>query len=151
MITQVDINCRNIIKNKPIFEHIIRDNDDLFNTSNNTDDDFKAFKQRLEYITQYGGISGAISSLCYYHQTTKFYDLWKQDIWDALYDNAEEYGMTTIEFINSLNGAKEVGTEYQFKNLLAFWFYECMTWELLNHLEDDEPFTDAVKDELLNG
>ena len=54
MITQVDINCRNIIKNKPIFEHIIRDNDDLFNTSNNTDDDFNQFKldQETEQLTQ---------------------------------------------------------------------------------------------------
>lgn len=151
MITEVNINSRNIIKNKPIFEHIIKDNDDLFNALNNTDDDFNQFVRRLKDITKYGGVSGSISSLTYYHQTTKFYDLWKQDIWDALYDNAEEYGLTTMEFINSLNGAKEIGTEYQLQNLLAWWFYEAMTWELLNHLDGDEPFTNAVKDELLNG
>jgi len=74
----------------------------------------------------YGGcVSGLIGSLVYYSDTNKFYDNFEDEIWNLVYDCMEEQGQENcLTFIASLNGAGNVGSMEQFKNLLAWFAFE---------------------------
>lgn len=73
-------------------------------------------------IMHYGGVSGAASRHIYYKDTCKWYERYKAEIWDLLWDCAEESGCENpCEFIATLGGVCDVGSSYQFENLLC-WF-----------------------------
>jgi len=84
-----------------------------------------------------GCVSGIIGALCYYSDTNKFHDDFESDIWDLLSENAEEQGMTIPEFIASLNGADNVGSIEQHKNLLAWFAFEETAFRLFDKDEED--------------
>lgn len=89
----------------------------------------------LEEIVKHGCVSGCASGMVYYFETEEFYNKFQDDIWDKLYDCANDQGITTMELIASFNGSKDVGSNHQFKNLLAWFAVEETARELLNDEE----------------
>ena len=81
-----------------------------------------------DYITdvlKHGCQSGVVSSLIYYNDTSDFYNKYSDDIYNLLYADMQDFGYQSIpEMIASLNGAKDVGSDEQYKNLLAWYGYE---------------------------
>ena len=99
-------------------------------------------KSTIEDVTRHGCSGGTISELIYYADTSAFYEKYKEEIWRRLSDMADDLGCDSIlHLIVTFNGAKEVGSHLQLKNLLAWWAAEevcrgiCMDWD------DDERAT----------
>ena len=99
-------------------------------------------KSTIEDVTRHGCSGGTIGELIYYADTSAFYEKYKEEIWRRLSDMADDLGCESIlHLIVTFNGAKEVGSHLQLKNLLAWWAAEevcrgiCMDWD------DDERAT----------
>lgn len=68
------------------------------------------------------GASSGFAGFCYYTETCKFFDTNEDEINDLLIDTAEQIGYNNIlQLLASFNGAKDVGSIDQLKNLCA-WF-----------------------------
>jgi hypothetical protein len=79
----------------------------------------------LEDVLQYGCQSGMVHKLIYYDDTCQFYNQFGEQIWELLTKQAEQLGhANAVEMIGTFNGAKDVYTNEQFKNLLAWFAYE---------------------------
>tara|TARA_R100000908_G_C3706431_1_gene114802 strand:+ start:274 stop:642 length:369 start_codon:yes stop_codon:yes gene_type:complete len=82
-------------------------------------------------VLEHGCVNGCVPQLIYYKDTCAFYDYYQNEIWDMLYDAANNYGSESIlHFIASLNGAKDVGSDDQLSNLLAWWAVEETCYQL---------------------
>lgn len=93
--------------------------------------DGQSVKGYIEDILKRGLSSGIVGSLIYYNDTVSWYDRFEDEIWDLLDEQYQEMGSKSIlEFIGSLNGAKDVGSNDQFKNLLAWYAFEETTRKL---------------------
>jgi hypothetical protein len=91
----------------------------------------------LNDVITHGCITGCVSSLIYYQDTTKFYETYNEEIWDLLAQISDELGHTTLlETIAYFHGAKDVSNDAQFKNLLSWFAYETVAQQLLNESED---------------
>ena len=93
-------------------------------------------KETIEDVVQHGCSGGTISELIYYADTSAFYEKYKEEIWRRLSDMADDMGEPSIlHLIVTFNGAKEVGSELQLHNLLAWWAVEdvcrgiCADWD----------------------
>ena len=93
-------------------------------------------KSTIKDVVQHGCAGGVISELIYYADTSAFYDKYKDEIWRRLGDMADDLGEDSILLlIATFNGAKDVGSPLQLKNLLAWWAAEevcrgiCMDWD----------------------
>ena len=80
--------------------------------------------------------SGIVSELIYYADTESFYKKYCEEIWDRLSNMADDMGEPSIlHLIVTFNGSKEVGSDLQLRNLLAWWGAEevcrgiCMDWD----------------------
>lgn len=81
-------------------------------------------KDDLQDIAEHGADSG-FSGITYYKDTVSLYDKFTEEIWDALEEDRQEFGNNNIlELIASFNGAKDVGSDSQFKNLLVWYYVE---------------------------
>ncbi len=70
------------------------------------------------------GCSGGFSGVIYYSETVAKYDKYQEEIWNALYEDAEDQGINILELIATFNGAKDVGSNDQFKNLMVWYYIE---------------------------
>ena len=93
-------------------------------------------KSTIKDTAEHGCSGGTIGELIYYADTCAFYDKYKEEIWDRLSDLADDMGCESIlHLLVTFNGAKEVGSPVQLKNLLAWWAAEevcrgiCMDWD----------------------
>ena len=93
-------------------------------------------RSTIEDVTRHGCAGGTISELIYYADTSAFYEKYKEEIWDKLSNMADDLGEPSIlHLIVTFNGAKEVGSELQLRNLMAWWGAEdvcrelCMEWD----------------------
>ena len=93
-------------------------------------------RSTIEDVTRHGCSGGTISELIYYADTSAFYEKYKEEIWRRLSDMADDLGCDSIlHLIVTFNGSKEVGSELQLRNLLAWWAAEevcrgiCMDWD----------------------
>ena len=77
------------------------------------------------------GCSGGFHSIIYYTDTVALYDEFVEDIWNALYEDAESYGQNIMELMASFNGAKDVGGDEQFKNLLVWYMCERIAYNII--------------------
>jgi hypothetical protein len=84
-------------------------------------------------LRQGGCQSGLIGSLTYYSDTVKFHDDFENEIWQLVYDNAQDQGINVMEFITSLNGSDNVGGMDQLKNLLAWFAFEETAFRLFDN------------------
>jgi hypothetical protein len=85
------------------------------------DNGVAGFMDDLNYS---GCQSGMVGSLIYYSDTVKFYDTYEEEIWGLLSEEADNQGVNIFEYLSNLNGADSVGSNDQFKNLLAWWAFE---------------------------
>lgn len=80
--------------------------------------------QELHQIIEHGCVSGCASGMVYYFETGEFYEKFKDEIWNMLYESAEDQGVTTMQLISSFNGQDNVGSDCQLKNILAWYAVE---------------------------
>jgi len=99
----------------------------------------KAEQFTIEDIVKHGCSGGIIPSLIYYDDTVKFYDEHENEIWDQLYQEANDMGNECIlKHISQFNGAKDVGSMTQLKNMLSWWACEQAAHRILAEREEEE-------------
>jgi len=80
-------------------------------------------KDQSEDIANHGCVNG-FSGVIYYSETVAKYDKYQEEIWNSLYEDADEQGINILELIATFNGAKDVGSNDQFKNLMVWYYIE---------------------------
>ena len=75
------------------------------------------------------GCSGAVTGIIYYYETTKFHADHEQEIWDLLYEYAQQEGFKLIDKVAQIG--KDVGSHAQFLNALVWWAVEVRAQELV--------------------
>jgi hypothetical protein len=93
-------------------------------------------RDTIKNTAEHGCSGGTIGELIYYADTCAFYEKYKEEIWQRLSDMADDLGCDSIlHLIVTFNGSKEVGSNLQLQNLLAWWAAEevcrgiCMDWD----------------------
>ena len=74
----------------------------------------------IDMICQYG-CENVFNGIIYYSETTALYDKFQDEIWEMLWRESEEQGVSVMELIASFNNADTIGSDEQFKNALV-WF-----------------------------
>ena len=93
----------------------------------------------IKEVAEHGCSGGLIPSLIYYVDTVKFYEEHEKEIWDQLYQESNDIGSGCIlKHISQFNGAKDVGSMTQLKNLLAWWACEQAAHRILAEREEEE-------------
>lgn len=94
--------------------------------------------QELQDIANHGCVSGCAHGAIYYHETIALYDKFEAEIWQKIRNIYQDFGSETpLAFIASLVGAKNVYTDTQFKNLLAWFYIEEMARDLSEEANND--------------
>ena len=92
-----------------------------------------------EDVVSHGCVSGCVNALIYYGDTSKFYDQFEDEIWEMLEEDTSSFGNQNIfETISQFNGAKNVGSLTQFKNLLAWYSVEETCRKIVDEREQEE-------------
>ena len=90
-------------------------------------------------VVLHGCAGGVVGELIYYADTCAFYEKYKNEIWERLWDSHQDFGFdSTLHYIASFNGAADVGSDEQFSNLLAWWACEDVCREVIAEKEDKE-------------
>jgi hypothetical protein len=90
-------------------------------------------------VVLHGCAGGVVGELIYYADTCAFYEKYKNEIWERLWDVHQDLGYDSVlHFIATFNGAGDVGSDDQFSNLLAWWACEDMCREVIAEKEDQE-------------
>ena len=77
------------------------------------------------------GCSGAVAGIIYYYETTKFHAEHQEEIWDLLYQYAQDSGEKLMDYIAAISIMKDVGSHAQFVNALVWWAVEVRAQELV--------------------
>ena len=77
------------------------------------------------------GCIGGVSGLIYYWETTKFHAEHEKEIWDLLYQYAQDAGEKLMDYIAAISIMKDVGSHAQFVNALVWWAVEVRAQELV--------------------
>ena len=86
-----------------------------------------------------GCSGGVVSELIYYADSCAFYEKYKEEIWQRLWDSWSDFGgESVLHLIATFNGADGVGSDDQFRNLLAWWACEDVCREVIAEKEDKE-------------
>mgnify|MGYP003138375954 FL=1 len=88
--------------------------------------------ESAEDISNHGCVNG-FSGIIYYSETVAKYDKYQEEIWERLYEDALAHGQNILEFIATFNGAKDVGSNDQFKNLCVWYYIEQLAYEKVNN------------------
>ena len=71
------------------------------------------------------GAAGGFPGLIYYCETSALYERYHDEIWGALYDDAQDFGYSNpLAFVADLGGSKDVATGGQFENLVVWHMAE---------------------------
>ena len=90
-------------------------------------------------VVLHGCAGGVVGELIYYADSCAFYDKYKEEIWQRLWDSWSDFGGDSVlHFIATFNGADDVGSDDQFRNLLAWWACEDVCREVIADKEDKE-------------
>ena len=84
---------------------------------------------RIEDIVLHG-CSGGISRLIYYKETTACHDDHEKEIWDELYEAAQQEGHKLMDLVHRI--APEAGSMAQLKNDLAWWAVEVVASKIIH-------------------
>lgn len=91
----------------------------------------KFSKGKLREMLQYGVDSG-YSGLISYHETSKMYDKYEDEIWDQLYNDSQDFGHSNImEFISTWRSADQMENDTTFKNYVVWYMAERVADELV--------------------
>ena len=89
----------------------------------------------IKDIATHGCVTGCAHGLVYYSETIKFHDDHRDEIWDLVEEFRKDFGhKNNMEFISTLNGAKNVHDDDQLKNLLAWFAVENMCYQIIEGL-----------------
>lgn len=78
------------------------------------------------------GMAAGFGQLIYYKDTCAFQDEYEGEIWQMLWDDAKNEGCGDIlKLIAQFNGAENVGSMDQLKNLLCWYAVEKVCWDLV--------------------
>lgn len=94
----------------------------------------------IEDVERYGADAG-FGGLSTYRETGELYERYGAEIWDALDDDAADFGHESpLALIATFNGAADVGTPAQFENLLVWYMAEREARALVDsgELEEEE-------------
>ena len=90
-------------------------------------------------VLRHGCVAG-FAGLTYYKDTCALHDKFEDEIWDLVYDQSAETGEESVlKWLSTLNGAKNVGSLVQLKNLLVWFAVEHYCWLLVD--QDHEAST----------
>lgn len=96
------------------------------------------FRTTCSDIAEHGCACG-FSGLTYYKDTCALYEEYQDEIWDALDEDADASGENSpLALVESFNGAENVGSDDQFRNLLVWYLAERIADEIRNEDEKDE-------------
>ena len=100
-------------------------------------------RSTIEDAVQHGCQGGTISELIYYVDTEAFYEKYKEEIWQRLYDSAQDLDehQNCLHFVSTFNGGCDVASDLQFKNLLAWNAAEDVCKEICMDWDDEERAT----------
>ena len=71
------------------------------------------------------GVSSGFGGLTYYRDTCKLYDKFSDEIWNLLYDDAQNMGYNNVlKFIVECFRDSDISDEVDFKNLLVWYAVE---------------------------
>ena len=106
-------------------------------------------KSTIRDVVEHGCSGGVVGELIYYADTEAFYEKYKEEIWQRLYDSAQDCDehQNCLHFVSTFNGGCDVGSDLQFKNLLAWWACEDMAHEIIADREAD---SEAQADSLVS-
>lgn len=89
----------------------------------------------LNDVINHGAISG-FSGFIYYSDTVRFFEAFKNEIFDMIYDY---YNGNLKDFFLSLRGLEDIGSYDQFANLLSWVTLETVALHIINKIgEEDE-------------
>jgi hypothetical protein len=98
-------------------------------------------EERVHFINNVlrnGCVSGTVGGLIYYSDTTKFYQEFKEEIFELAAEQAEGMGYKNVfEFFKDLNGANDIGSIEQEENLKAWYGFEETLRIIANNLNLD--------------
>jgi len=96
--------------------------------------------------------SGVVGELIYYSDSCAFYEKYKEEIWQRLWDSWSDLGgESPLHLIATFNGAAEVGSDDQFRNLMAWWACEDVCREIIADKEDREQDEAEAQAEMRSG
>jgi hypothetical protein len=89
-------------------------------------------KEEIKDMAEYG-LQGGFSGFIYYSETEAFHDQFEDEIWDLVHGSAQDMGYeSSLDFINSFNYSKNVGSMTQLKNVLTWFAVEEASRSLVN-------------------
>ena len=97
----------------------------------------------LREVIENGCISGIVSRLIYYEDTTEFYEQHKQEINELLTEVINEIGFSVDELIKNWDITDPLALDTHNQNLLAWWAYETVAQQLYERqcLQVDQTIT----------
>uniref|UniRef100_A0A6M3L8J5 DUF7222 domain-containing protein n=1 Tax=viral metagenome TaxID=1070528 RepID=A0A6M3L8J5_9ZZZZ len=100
-------------------------------------DEDKEYRENwLRDLLQHGCVSGLVGGLIYYNETTAFYNIHKDEIWEMAVEQAEDLGhKNALEMIGSFQGMETVSDCTTFENLMAWYGFEEMARKIANELK----------------
>ena len=84
------------------------------------------------------GASGGIPGLIYYAETSKLYDIFKDDIWNMIEDDLCGSDKTPLQYIAELNGGENVTDDTTMRNLLVWYAFEICASLAMTWVEEEE-------------
>jgi len=92
-------------------------------------------QQALKDLAEHGA-NGGWSGITYYRDTCKLYRKFKEEIWEMLFDDAESLGYSNVfELMSSFRGVRDVGSCYQFENLMVWYAAEKLAYRAVDEEE----------------
>ena len=88
-------------------------------------------KATLADIAHHGADQGW-PGLIYYTDTCKLYARFKEEIWEMLYNDADDIGCCPLEFVASFNRTYEITDFWHFENLLVWYAAERVAAKLVD-------------------
>ena len=79
------------------------------------------------------GCNGGFPGLIYYKETVRFHDEHEEEIWELLYDHAQEEGVKLADKLAQVS--KDAGSLTQLKNQLVWWAVEVRAHEICSDRE----------------
>lgn len=92
---------------------------------------------RLRDVAEHGA-DGGFPGFSYYSDTVAFYNEHADAIWDMLGDLADDMGETPIGVIAGFRIAKDIQSDDQFKNALAWFALEEVARDITENDEDED-------------
>lgn len=89
--------------------------------------------EQIGDLIEYGA-AGGFPGLTYYSDTGKLYEEHKDEIWDALFEDAENQGLSIPALVGTFGGAENVGSHAQFENLLVWYMAERTAFQLVEEV-----------------